>query len=519
MSHSFQQNFKDSLRFFDSELFADIQKAAVFDDSKTFADAEPIVPLSDILGHYATLKDKKLKQSGEAINLKDFIYQYFVLPEHTELTADNLGTTVEEHIDTLWTVLQKNGDTIRAGSLLPLKHPYIVPGGRFREIYYWDSYFTALGLIEADKVEVVESMFHNFIDLQSRYGCIPNGNRSYYHSRSQPPVLALLADLLMPYHQHDKTFLTYCVEGLEAEYRFWMRGCESLTKNRPIHQRVVRMPDGSFLNRYWDSQSTPRPESYREDIELAQAVPLSKRPEFYRNIRAACESGWDFSSRWLADDQDLRSICTTQIMPVDLNCLLYQLESQLAKLCSLLGEQERGDKYRQKAAQRQAAIKNYLWSPDEGFFFDFDLTTQTQSRVKSLAGVLPLFSGIATPKQATKVAAVIENQFMKPGGLITTLTGTGQQWDSPNGWAPLHWFAVQGLSLYKFDTLAENISRRWLNTVEDFFARSGKLMEKYDVCEPVNQAGGGEYDVQEGFGWTNGVARVFRARIVNGERN
>lgn len=216
-------------------------------------------------------------------------------------------------------------------------------------------------------------------------------------------------------------------------------------------------------------------------------------------------------------------------MPIDLNCLLCQLEIQLAKYYSLLAQQgkkqgkkqDKSSHYQEKAAVRVAAINKYMWSARMGYFFDYDLAAQAISPVKSLAGVLPLFIQIATPAQAAQVADIIESEFLREGGLITTVQTSlqpspqksGQQWDAPNGWAPLHWFTVQGLIHYQHKSqhqpLADTIMRRWVNTVATFFAHSGKIMEKYDVCQPVNQATGGEYDVQEGFGWTNGVTQVL----------
>ena len=180
------QTSQQDLDFFNSELFKTVQLTHIFDDSKTFADAIPKVPLDEILQQYETNK-----QQNTDFNLEAFIGKFFLLPEPTEISSNQRGVNVKQHIEILWQVLQKPADKADESSLLPLKYPYIVPGGRFREIYYWDSYFTALGLIESGHIALVEAMLENFIDLQSRYGCIPNGNRSYYLSRSQPPILAL----------------------------------------------------------------------------------------------------------------------------------------------------------------------------------------------------------------------------------------------------------------------------------------------------------------------------------------
>ena len=500
------QQLQDSLAFFDSELFKRVQLSGMFKDSKTFADAIPKVPIEEIIEKYHA--DKRSK---ERFDLTNFVDDYFNIPTHEDIFIDEKHTDINNYIAKLWQQLEKPADIETAGSLLPLKGPYVIPGGRFREIYYWDTYFTALGLLQSNRVTLVESMLANFVDLQSRYGCIPNGNRSYYTSRSQPPVIGLLVDLLLPHMENKQQFLASNIAAIETEYQFWMQGHELLSANTLEHKRVVSMPDGSFLNRYWDDSVSPRPESYREDVELFTESNPDDAQAFYRNIRAACESGWDFSSRWLGNDHSLASIRTTRILPVDLNCLLFKQEMLLANYYAVLGDNEASSVYANNGTKRKQAINRYMWSDSNNFFMDYDLDTQSQSPKKSLAGVLPLFVELASSSQSEKVAKVIERQFLQKGGLITTLESSSQQWDSPNGWAPLHWFTVQGLVNYEKQALADNITQRWLNTVEVYFQQTGKMMEKYNVCHQSNKAEGGEYDVQEGFGWTNGVYQAFAA--------
>ncbi len=497
-----EKTFQESVTFFNSELFKRVQNAAIFSDSKIFADAIPKIALDDILKKY------EIAQTNN-VELSVFVKEYFYLPSSEHIQVDDKNNTLTQYIEHLWGMLRKEADKNTAGSLLPLKYSYIVPGGRFREIYYWDSYFTALGLIESGKVDLVEAMLNNFIDLQKRYACIPNGNRSYYVSRSQPPVLALLVELLLPFKQNKKAFLAQKVEAIALEYNFWMQGSYDVDERHSEHRRVVRMPDGSLLNRYWDDNASPRPESYREDIILSQGLPVDKKAAFYRHIRAACESGWDFSSRWLEHKNVLSSIKTTRILPVDLNSLLYKSECLLADYYSFLGDDSTSAHYGIKAQQRGHAIMQYMWSAEDGFFCDYDLDKQNPSKVKSLAGVLPLFVQLAKPAQAAKVAKNLQQLFLKEGGLITTLINSSQQWDAPNGWAPLQWFAVQGLRQYDHHTLAETIMRRWQNVVASYYHKHGKIMEKYNVCQLDNIAHGGEYNVQEGFGWTNGVYQAF----------
>ncbi|QTH63082.1 alpha,alpha-trehalase TreF [Psychrosphaera ytuae] len=498
--------------FFGSELFRRVQSQHLFSDSKTFADAIPKVDIEEILERYTA-------QSKTAdFDLNEFVQQHFKLDEPKELTDDSQSQHLDGYFEAMWELLQGAQFNESSISLIPLKHPYIVPGGRFREIYYWDSYFTSLGLIRAGKTELVKAMVNNFIDIQSSHGLIPNGNRYYYLSRSQPPVLALMIEQLMELVQESKQELTpeqikHWLKGLEDEYQFWMKGENQLDSNNNAINRVVRLLDGSLLNRYWDDEATPRPESFSEDKELAEKLNEAARPNLYRNIRAGCESGWDFSSRWLNDPESLLSIQTTHILPVDLNCLLLKLEQTIAELYLRVQNNVCAEHYTTLASRREAAINRYFWNKNQGFYFDYDFVAKVQTSISSLAASLPLFIGIATQTQVSKVAKHINNQFLMPGGLVTTTCSTSQQWDSPNGWAPLQWFTVKGLLNYGQNELAKEIMTRWLDTVETGFKTTGKVMEKYNVVDPDLLAGGGEYEVQAGFGWTNGVCIEFKALL------
>lgn len=507
---SIDVNTQQSLELHRSSLFRQVQSAGLFSDSKTFVDAIPKIAVTDILRQFVQ------QQPEDKDALRAFVERYFELPSSNELVASHSVQSIELHIEQLWQLLKKPQDLTQSGSLLPLPAPYVIPGGRFREIYYWDSYFTALGLIGSEHHHLVADMLQNFSSLQQRFGIIPNGNRSYYLTRSQPPVLGLIAELLLPYQQNDSHFLSSAIIAMEAEYQFWMRGKEQLNDECVAHLRLVKMPDGSILNRYWDESDLPRAESYIEDISLAAGIAKDKRAAFYRHVRAACESGWDFSSRWFADKDDIHSIRTTDIVPVDLNCLLYKLTELLAQFHQLAANRNASHFYAEVAKQRKAAIIKYCWHWHKGFFYDHIWPQRQSSDVASVAAVLPLFVGIADEGMAAKVANKLQAQFLQSGGLVTTLNATSEQWDAPNGWAPLHWFAYKGLSDSGHVELAKEIAQRWLNTVSDFYRHSGKLMEKYDVCQPQTTAGGGEYQVQEGFGWTNGVTKALLHSLRSG---
>jgi alpha,alpha-trehalase len=479
------------------DLFVAVQTEAVYPDGKTFADAVPDAAPQTILDAYHAA------HPDSPAALKGFVDSHFSFPAPpASVASESAHTALEAHIDTLWSQLTRSTPTAPPwSSLLPLPEPYVVPGGRFREIYYWDSYFTMLGLLESGRRDLVADMVADFAHLIGSYGHIPNGTRSYYLSRSQPPFFYAMVGLLDgKAGEAESRYLPQ----LKAEYQFWMEGAGDL-KPGEAHRRVVALPDGAILNRYWDDRDTPRDESYRDDLELARA---SGRPpaEVFRDIRAAAESGWDFSSRWFADARTKATIDTTDILPVDLNSLLYGLENAIARGCEHRGERACATEFRQRAAQRRTAIDRYMWDPGAGVYFDYLWTAHASLKRLSAATLYPLFSGCASRPQGAQVAAAVRARLLKAGGIVTTPLATGEQWDAPNGWAPLQWIGVSGFDAYGERPLAQLIACRWLRSVRRVYEKSGKLVEKYDV-ENESGGGGGEYPLQDGFGWTNGVTR------------
>jgi len=417
------------------------------------------------------------------------------------------------HVNALWPVLTRPRDTADTrSSLIPLPNPYVVPGGRFREVYYWDSYFTMLGLVASGRTDLVRSMLDNFAYLIRTVGHIPNGNRTYYLSRSQPPYFAAMVGLYAA--ATDTTQALRYLDALESEHAFWMEGAERLAPGE-AHRRVVRLPDGAVLNRYWDDRPEPRPESYRQDYELGQTVPAAQREAFYRNVRATAESGWDFSSRWMRDPTDLRTLETTELVPVDLNSLLYHAERMIAALRSFRGAPGDGAvarRFLRAAEDRRRALVATAYDPASGFFYDVRWRSgEGVTDRPTLAAVAPLCFGLASAEQGGAVAARLERDFLKPGGFVTTLIASGQQWDAPNGWPPLQWLAIEGVRRYGRADLARVARDRWLALNRRTYRTTGRMTEKYDVVDPNARAGGGEYPTQDGFGWTNGVALALIA--------
>ena len=486
------------------DLFIDVQMARVFPDDKTFVDAVAKREPRDIVASY------QRERLEPAFDLNAFVAREFTVPTPDASDFRTIpGQDVRSHIDRLWPVLTREpAQEVKYSSRLPLPHRYVVPGGRFNEMYYWDSYFTMLGLQTSGQHELLRPMCDNFAFLVERYGHIPNGNRSYYLGRSQPPFFALMVELLVD-HEGGGAYSRYRA-ALQKEYDFWMAGSERLRVGE-AHRRVVRLSRGEMLNRYWDDRATPREESYREDIATANATQRPKE-EVYRNLRAAAESGWDFSSRWFADGKTLASIRTVDLIPVDLNSVLYQLERTLASAYETTSP-ARAEEFRARAAARRAAIHRYLWNPDAGVFTDYLWREGRPAAQVTAATVAPLFFGLASQEQAKAVAAAVNAQLLKAHGLVTTANTTGEQWDAPNGWAPLQWMAIEGFRRYGNNELADTIAQHWVKQNLAVFETSGKLVEKYDVTAAGSRgAGGGEYPLQDGFGWTNGVLRALLVR-------
>jgi len=485
-----------------AELFYAVQSSHVFPDSKSFPDATPKSDPASILKSYRDSAHE------DGFDLKSFIRANFDVPENDiESPQANVQRPVREQIDLLWDVLTRAADKEdKYTSLIALPHPYVVPGGRFREIYYWDTYFTMLGLAASGRDILLENMVKNFAFLIDRVGFVPNGNRTYYCTRSQPPLFVLMVELLATVKQDQSILATYLVQ-LEKEYDFWMSGSEKLCDDLIAERRVTAVNNG-YLNRYWDDSDLPRQESYAEDVELAKHCDRDAA-SLYRDIRSACESGWDFSSRWLADQESLASIQASQIVPVDLNAIMYKLESTLADALRIADNIKRANLFEERAKHRKQLIQTLFFDDDEGFFVDLTLPDLKSSSIFSLAAAFPLFFEIATPDQAARVVKRIQDEFLAPGGWLTTLQSSGQQWDRPTGWAPLQWIVYTGLKNYGFADEADLGAKRWIENNLNVYSQTGRLLEKYDVEHIGVLPTGGEYAVQDGFGWTNAVLLKF----------
>lgn len=480
------------------DIFRDIQKRRVYPDGKTFVDLVPKRRAFFIRQAY------DIEKANPDFDINEFISRHFYEPAETGRTVPVVQeNSASEHVTKLWDMLTVANHKNR-GSLLALPHPYVVPGGRFKEQFYWDTYFVMLGLAAEGKWKLIEGMMKNYSYMIRKFGFIPTANRSYFLSRSQPPFFSHMVELLAA-HRGSLTRLEY-LPYLVAEQKFWMRGYQDIFENsNTALKRVVCMPDGVLLNRYYDDKATPRPESYDEDTATATNEEAERAAKLFLDLRAGAESGWDFSSRWLDEPDNLKTIRTTELVPVDLNCLLYHLERTIADGYSQLKQYKLAARFHLIAERRAEAITKWCWDETLNFFCDYDMRSSATTGRLTLASVYPLYVGIASEKQAAAVAERLKHDFLKPGGLVTTLINNGQQWDAPNGWAPLQYVVVSGLKRYGYDELAGEITKRWLDTNHKVFKERHKFIEKYNVESPGELGGGGEYPLQDGFGWTNGV--------------
>lgn len=422
---------------------------------------------------------------------------------------------------------------IDSHGLLYLPHPYVVPGGRFNEMYGWDSYFINLGLLLDGRIQTAKQMVDNHVYQVCHYGRVLNANRTYYLTRSQPPFLARMVRDVYEVTE-DLNWLESCLEALTSTYDFW---------TSPPH-----LTPETGLSRYFDLGEGPADEvtasetdeagrthydrilsEFRAlaDLEDSAAEELlgypldlyydragdQLTPRFYVGDRSMRESGYDPSDRFGRFNIDV-----TRYNAVDLNSLLFAYESDMAHLFSGLGRRDEADAWRDRARHRRDAMNRWLWDADRGLFLDYNVETERRRDYPFATTFFPLWHGWASPDQA---AAVHENLglFERAGGVVTSTSRTGNQWDAPFGWAPLQLAAVVGLSAFGFQQSAQRLSEAFTTMVEAEYEKTGTIVEKYDVVERSADVSSGiefGYSSNEiGFGWTNGVYLALKAHFNN----
>ncbi len=401
---------------------------------------------------------------------------------------------------------------IRDHGLLYLPRPYVVPGGRFNEMYGWDSYFIQVGLLRDGEVERARDMAENFLYEIKNYGTILNANRTYFLTRSQPPFLTRM--ILGVYEQrHDRAWLRSTVPAIERYYRFW---------TEPPHI----IPDLG-LSRYFDQGEGPAPEVVSDEKDAEGRTHYDRAREYYRTHdvtdydeslyydsakdqltdlyfkgdRSMRESGFDPSSRFGALNVDV-----IHYAPVCLNSLLYIMEDDAARIMEELGDRGAARRWRTRADARRERINRVLWDEQAGLYYDYNFRTKQIRRYNFATTFYPLWAGVASPAQAARVRANL-SKFEAEGGLLTSTEMTGNQWDAPFGWAPLQMIAVAGLRRYDFDQDADRIAAKFISLVAKEFDEHGTIVEKYDVRRRESDVAAdikfGYSANQVGFGWTN----------------
>lgn len=378
-----------------------------------------------------------------------------------------------QYIDEFWPNLTRL-HTVSSDTLLGLPNPYIVPAEqygnfRFNEQYYWDSYFIALGLIANGHHQLAENLLDNLFYMFERFNMIPNASRFYMTSRSQPPMLTSF--ILLIYRENNKTsqWLRRAYNIAQDEYlNVW------LSETHPHWRHVYK-----GLSRYYDSNVLH---------DLAEA-----------------ESGWDMTPRFGRKALDF--------IPIDLNSMLYKYETDFSDIAKILGDQAAAEMWQTRAEYRKLTINSLLWSKTKNFYFDFNYNQKKLGSIWSLAAYNTLWSGVADEKNALWLHKHL-HKFMCEGGLSTTCKSIidfnvfgsiDTQWAHPNGWAPLHYFAIEGLEKYGYNQDAENIAYRWLKTNLDWYLANNEFLEKYNVDKPGEPPKKGVYPTQKGFGWTNAI--------------
>ncbi|KAJ7990155.1 hypothetical protein DPEC_G00297390 [Dallia pectoralis] len=524
----------DSEIYCHGDLLRTIQTAKLFDDDKHFVDMKLRSDPDVVLSAFNNLSRGFPNAVVSPSILRDFLSTYFEEPgkeflpwsppdwhDKPQFLAGIGDTNLRnwaEKLHHLWKSLgRKISEDVSTHpqrfSLIATPHPVIVPGGRFRELYYWDSYWVINGLLLSEMTDTARGMIENFIHLVNRYGFIPNGGRVYYERRSQPPFLTLMVE---SYYKttKDKEFIRTSLPALEKEYRFWMQ-------NRSVKVEV----DGRnhVLNRFDVQAGQPRPESFTDDLELSEGLTIDAAGRLWTELHTGAESGWDFSSRWFVDDQGknngtLRDIRTSQLLPTDLNALLCRNERTLAQFYRILGNEVAAARFDVAVSVRLEAIEAVLWNEKQGVWLDYSLVTNTSHPAFYPSNLAPLWASCFSqasmgPRALQYLQASGGVEFAN--GVPTSLVDSDQQWDYPNAWPPLQHMLIEGLSSQPSDEakkLAFNLAQNWIRTNWLAYNKYDAMFEKYSVNGDGKPGGGGEYEVQLGFGWTNGVALQLLAQ-------
>jgi alpha,alpha-trehalase len=462
-----------------------------------------------------------------------------VEPVAVQKLSNECGVRVE-HLPFEIHRLGEADTNIQPPGLLYLENKYVVPGGRFNEMYGWDSYFIIRGLLRAGRVELARGMVDNFLFEVEHYGAMLNANRTYYLTRSQPPFLSSMFvdvyDALQKSGHADTAWLAKAYVDLEKDHDMW--------------EREPHLAGNTGLSRYYDFGEGPPAEAVQDETGYYRKVatyfffhPAQADEYIVENARggtepvagaaytqqvcdvsmtmapAGCEKQREFklSSDYYKGDRSMREsgfdvsfrfrpfgAATHHYAPVCLNSLLYKTEKDLEQISRRLGHSADAEKWGKRAEARKKLIVRYLWDNKAGLFFDLDLQSGQRSSYRYATTYYPLWAGLATAEQAEAVAKNLAS-FEKPGGLAMSTEDSGAQWDLPYGWGNIEMLAIEGLRRYGFNADADRVSYEFLSMVAENFRRDGNIREKYNVVTRSSEAHvelGYQMNVV-GFGWTN----------------
>ncbi len=485
-----------------------IARARELDITKDFKTLADLVPLPHSASEKADIEASAHKKfpgkENEKYRVQFLLDSLYVResplenadPAHMGATRSVTGSTLRKsafaYTEAMLRALWKQTPQSTRNSLIPVPHPFLIAGARFTESYYWDSYFGMQGLLATGRQDIAKMQIDNFLFLIDNYGHIPNGIRSYYLSRSQPPVISsMVMDYLKSLKQitpADREWAQNALKLLEKDYKtFWM------TPNE-------RLVESTGLNRHRDNKNEARPERWGEDDE-------TKLGKTFRDVRAEAESGKDFTIAFNGE--------ITNHNPVMLNSLLYKYESDLAELNKILGNTANSRAYKKSAENRYASFNKLLWNEERGNYFDYNFETQKHSPVLTADVYSALWEGLVPPERLARFMQTAQALHGK-GGVVSSQVESGKQWDAPYAWAPHQFFAVQGLLKNGFVKEAKELASRWTTTVEKIFEETGLMFEKLDGVNgelPVDKSG--KYPNQPGFLWTNSVYTWMLGNVFN----
>uniref|UniRef100_A0AB38ZE60 Trehalase n=1 Tax=Ectomocoris sp. TaxID=3104572 RepID=A0AB38ZE60_9HEMI len=516
----------------EGDLLHQVQMSGLYKDSKTFVDksllTDPITIIEDFYKLKSGYKDGQLPLEV----IKSFVKQNFVNiavleawtpPDWTPNPSISKSINDPKYkkwsldLNDIWKDLsRKTQDSIAEypdrHSIIYVPNGFIVPGGRFNELYYWDTLWIVNGVLLCDMFKTAKGIIENLLHLVKLFGFVPNGSRIYFTQRSQPPTLTLMVDSYFK-TTNDFQFIKDNIDVLDREMDFWNTG------------RIVEVyvkGKSYLMYRYYAVSSGPRPESYREDMATVSSLKSDEeKTSKFIELKSGAESGWDFSSRWYRtegfENLNLTNIRTSTIIPVDLNSLLHKCFATLSNWYYLLGDSIKYKQYKDLADQLLDAIENVFWNEKDGIWYDYDLMTHSQRKYFYMSNFAPLwtksynFNPLYISNKITNY--LIKYKLIKyVGGTPTSHDFSSQQWDFPNAWPPLQAFLIQGLENIGTQQTSEAaffLANKWLRSNYQGFKKYHKMFEKYDSLKVGESGAGGEYEAQNGFGWTNGIALEF----------